>query len=173
MRVVLLSIVLIISISYVCFACQRDTPISVPDMLDEADLIVHAIATKYIIAPTSYFRTSGEPESTIEFTIVEVMKGDYENDTLVLHGYLSPDDDFNDHDPPYTFVRKNGRRGSCFANTYKRSGEFLLILKFKNGQYTPDWYALGPTNEQVTDFLDAWVMWVRGYLAGRSTTGKQ
>jgi hypothetical protein len=82
----------------------------------------------------------------------------------------------NDQPVPYSFVRMGGRRGSCFANTYKQSAQFLLFLGKKpeateGTEYTPDIDALAPVNEQLHSADDAWLVWVRNYL--RSLNMKQ
>jgi len=60
-------------------------------------------------------------------------------------------------------VRSNGLMGSCFANSYRSGGQFLLILKKekKSARYTVDWDILGPTNEQLSSADDPWLLWVR------------
>jgi hypothetical protein len=69
---------------------------------------------------------------------------------VTLPGYLVDRDDFNDQRPPYTFVRPGGRAGSCFANSYRSGGQFLLFLATsKDGELTVNWYALAPVNEQL------------------------
>jgi hypothetical protein len=144
-------------------ACSRIGPFSF-DELFAADVIVRATAVRYVIAPDPDLRTTGEPESTIEFKVQEVLKGENLPESIVLHGYLSDRDDFNDVEVPYKFVRPNGRAGSCFANTYKEGAQFLLFLK-KNGEnFTPNISALGPTNEQLRGPDDAWLRWVKEYL---------
>ncbi len=76
--------------------------------------------------------------------------------------YLSDRDDFNDHVPPYRFVRPNGRHGSCYANTYRLGAQFLLILKKKaSGEFTVNWSGLGPVNAQLHSSSDPWLLWVR------------
>jgi hypothetical protein len=105
--------------------------------------------------------TTGVPDSVVRFKTVEVIKGQSIPSTLTLPGYLSERDDFNDHPPPYSFVRPGGRSGSCFANTYRRGAEFLLMLKRVGGDFTVNWYALGPVNEQLRSADDGWLTWVR------------
>jgi hypothetical protein len=73
---------------------------------------------------------------------------------------------------PYMFVRPLGRRGSCFANTYKEGAQFLLFLKKKGDLYTPNISALGPTNEQLHSDTDAWLLWVRNHLTGAINTNE-
>jgi hypothetical protein len=81
---------------------------------------------------------------------------------VILPGYLTNRDDFNDHPPPYNFVRPNGRSGSCFANSYRLRGQFLMLLKkTSSGTLTVDWYALGPVNEQLRSADDPWLLSVR------------
>jgi hypothetical protein len=70
-------------------------------------------------------------------------------------------DDFNPAPVPYPAVRPAGQRGSCFAEEYRRGGEFLLLLKRTAGHLTPYWAALAPTNEQIRGADDRWVRWVR------------
>jgi hypothetical protein len=105
--------------------------------------------------------TTGVPESTIRFKVIESLRGGFTSE-VVLPGYLSDTDDFNEQPPPYTFVRPNGRRGSCFANTYRAGGQFLLFLKnTPTGEQTVNWYALAPVNEQIHSISDPWLTWVR------------
>jgi hypothetical protein len=144
-------------------ACSRSAPFSF-DELFAADVIVRAAAVKYVIKPDPNTRTTGEPESTIEFKVEEVLKGENLPETVVLHGYLSDRDDFNDVGVPYKFVRPNGRAGSCFANTYKEGAQFLLFLKKKGDMFTSNISALGPTNEQLRGSDDPWLRWVKEYL---------
>jgi hypothetical protein len=94
--------------------------------------------------------------------VIEVLKGNVGSPAISLPGYLSDTDDFNEMPVPYEFVRKNGRTGICFANTYRRGAEHLLALKRRpDGAFTVNWYALGPTNEQLRGVDDPWLRWVR------------
>jgi hypothetical protein len=145
-------------------ACQRVRPFSY-DELFVADTIVRATAIRYIVMPDpSTRRTTDVPDSTVEFRVEEVLNGKGAPDTLVLNGYLSDRDDYNDVEVPYKVVRSNGRRGSCFANTYREGAQFLLFLKKTKDGYTPNISSLGPTNEQLHGIGDDWLRWVRGYL---------
>jgi hypothetical protein len=59
-------------------------------------------------------------------------------------------------------VRPGGRRGSCFANSYRRDAQYLLFLKKPNrGDLTVNWAALAPVNEQLRSAEDPWLIWVR------------
>jgi hypothetical protein len=131
-------------------------------MVKEADAIVRAKAVEYAIEPRDpNVRTTGEPDSTIRFKVLEVIRGPIPAQ-LILPGYLDQRDDFNDQPPPYDSVRPNGRSGSCFANSYRLGGQFLLLLKKTSlGRFTVDWYALGPVNEQLHSADDPWLLWVR------------
>ena len=144
------------------YPCSLIEDVSSTKMVKEADAIVRAEAAEYIKAPRNFPKesTTGEPNSTIRFKVLEVIRGSLPSN-LILPGYLVENDDFNDHGPPYNFVRPNGRRGSCFANSYRLGGQFLLLLKKRSGEYTVNWYALGPVNEQLHSANDAWLLWVR------------
>jgi hypothetical protein len=140
-------------------------PFTLDELFDNAEVIVRATAVGYNKPPDDpRFITTGEADSTIEFRIEEKLKGKDVPDTITLNGYLSDKDDFNEMPVPYMFVRPYGRRGSCFANTYKEGAQFLLFLKKTKDGYTPNISALGPTNEQLHSDNDAWLVWVRDHL---------
>jgi hypothetical protein len=163
--VINISVILIVfgllNLNFKAIACQRTTPFDPVVMVDKADVIVRAIAVKYLEPPAGDLRTSRQPESKVEFKVEETLKGEDVPKTLLINGYLSDKDDFNDIAVPYHFVRPGGRSGSCFANTYKTGGSFLLILKKTNSGYTPYWDALMPTNEQLRSSEDPWLLWVK------------
>jgi hypothetical protein len=148
-------------------ACSRLSPIMPEEMVASADLIARATAVDYTQPPVGSIRTTGEPESVVHFRIDEIVKGGHAPKDLDLRGYLGSSDDFNEEPVPYHFVRRGGRRGSCFANTYRQGGSYLLILKLAGNAYTVDWYALGPTNEQLHSIDDPWLKWVRSQVAPR------
>ena len=148
-------------------ACSRFAPFSA-DELFVANLIVRATAVKYVKPPASSARTNGAADSIIEFKVEEVMRGKDVAKTLTLPGYLSDKNDYNEMPVPYTFVRRNGRSGSCFANTYRQGGQFLLFLrKMDDGNYTSNISPLGPTNEQVRSDGDPWIAWTFAELLKR------
>ena len=141
-------------------ACQAP-PVSFKDLL-AADAIVRATAVKYAVAPANPNNvTTGVPDSTVEFKVEETLKGDGPSGSLVLNGYLSDQDDFNENPVPYKRVRPGGLSGSCHANTYKQGAQFLLFLKKTAGGYTSDIIPLGPTNEQLKSETDPWLLWVK------------
>ena len=152
----------VLLLSLHAYPCSRAVPVSSVEMVNQADVIVRATAERYDVAPKNpKVVTTGEPDSTIRFHVLEVIRGDARTD-LTLPGYLSDKDDFNDRPSPYDFVRPGGRAGSCFANTYRSRAQFLLLLKKqKSGELTVDWYGLGPVNEQLHSTNDPWLLWVR------------
>lgn len=152
-------------------AC-RAVPLSPTQLSTNADVIVRAIPVGYANAPEGIFRTTGMPTSTVEFKVEEVLKGENVPVTLVINGYLSEQDDFNDRPVPYDFIRPGGRAGSCIANSYKHGAEFLLFLKKKEEKLSPYWAALTPVNEQLRSSDDLWLKWVRDYLQTKKEEGR-
>jgi hypothetical protein len=154
--------------SMVCAAdaypCKTARSVSNVDMVREADAIVRVSAENYTIAPKSPISSTGfdvESDSRIRFKVLEVVHGKVPAD-LILPGVLVDMDDFNDQIPPYNLVRPAGRRGSCFASSYRSGGQFLLMLKKRgDGEFSVDWYALAPVNEQLHSVNDPWLVWVR------------
>ncbi len=110
------------------YPCSIVGKISSVEMVNAADAIVRARAVEYAVFPKGALWTTGTPDSKIRFQVIETIRGPVPSD-LILPGYLVDRDDFNDHQPPYKFVRPNGRAGSCFANSYRSGGQFLLFLK--------------------------------------------
>ena len=144
-------------------AC-RAAPLTPAQLLTNADVIVRATALGYDKAVEANHRTTGMPGSTVEFRVEEVLKGEHVPATLLVNGYLTDKDDFNDRPVPYDFIRPGGRAGNCFAHSYKKGAEFLLFLKKKEGKLTPYWAALTPTNEQLHSSDDPWLKWVKDNL---------
>jgi hypothetical protein len=144
------------------YPCSIVGEISNLKLVSDADAIVRAIAVEYASPPSHpEGSTTGVPDSKIRFRVIENIGGSAVSD-LILPGYLVDRDDFNDQQPPYTFVRPGGRAGSCFANSYRLGGQFLLFLKKTNaGDLTVNWYALAPVNEQLHSDIDPWLLWVR------------
>jgi hypothetical protein len=146
------------------------------EMVAGAELILRASAVDYAVQPIGTGRTTGVSDSRIRFRVESVLKGTYGSQDLLLPGYLSNKDDWNDQPSPYSMVRTNGRSGSCFANTYRQGAQFLLVLKRTGGvatvfssdtEYTVNWYALGPVNEQLRSPEDPWLKWVSEQVNAR------
>jgi hypothetical protein len=150
-------------------ACSRLSPISREQMFFEADAIVRATAVRYFLAPKPNSYPLPMPDSTIEFKVAEVLSGKDIPRTLVINGYLSDKDDFNDHPVPYEFVRPLGRAGMCYASEYKKGAEFLLFLRKEASGWAPYWNALAPTNEQLRSVRDPWLIWARDYIRSSET----
>jgi hypothetical protein len=146
------------------YPCKTARSVSNVDMVREADAIVRVSAENYTVAPKAPISPTGfdvESDSRIRFKVLEVVRGKVSGG-LVLPGVLVDTDDFNDQVPPYNLVRPAGRRGSCFASSYRSGGQFLLMLKKRgHGEFTVDWYALAPVNEQLHSGNDPWLLSVR------------
>jgi hypothetical protein len=111
------------------YSCTGSGMISNENMVRVADVIVWAKAVDYARQPSDpSIVTTGVPDSRVRFTVIETVKGQAIQE-LVLPGYLVSIDDFNDKPAPYSFVRPEGRAGSCFANSYRRDAQYLLFLK--------------------------------------------
>jgi len=154
-------------------ACQRTGPVVVAHTCQIAVHIVRATAIEYVQSPSDPdVRTTGIPDSKVAFRVDEVLKGDSLTGLIVLHGYLNDKDDFNDHPVPYRIVRRGGRAGSCFANTYKQGAEFLLFLKRTADGFTVNIDPLAPVNEQLHSSDDPWVYYIKGLIEGLKQLNK-
>src|SRR5450432_132135 len=107
--------------------CSRYGPVDSKATVEGALVIVVAKAGAYVRRPEVQRRPDGE--GVVRFTVREVLKGGGVPSELQIHGYLDDRDDFNDHPPPYHFVRPGGRAGSCFAGNYRRGATYLLLLQ--------------------------------------------
>jgi hypothetical protein len=161
----LISFALVLASAAHAQPCTRTSPVVPEEIVRDADAIVRAAAVDYATPPSNPREwTTGEPGSRVRFRTIEVLKGQSTGE-IVLPGYINDEDDYNEVPVPYAFVRPGGRAGSCFANTYRQHAEFLLMLKKQDsGNYTVNWYALGPVNEQLRSEHDPWLLWVREQL---------
>jgi hypothetical protein len=101
---------------------------------------------------------------TVKFKIIETLKGE-PIDPLLIYGYLTDEDDYNEMPVPYTFIRPGGRGGTCYADSYKKGADFLLFLKKgKNNKLMLYWKGLAPINEQIRPTDDEWLHWVKKQL---------
>lgn len=144
------------------WGCSVPAILSGGELVRSADVIIRGKAVEYARPPSDPMRwTTGVPDSRVRFEKLEIVRGTHSSD-LILPGYLVARDDFNDQQPPYTFVRPGGRGGSCFANSYRKGEQYLLFLKkTKDGVFTVNWAPLAPVNEQLRSPEDAWLRWVR------------
>ncbi|CAF3400296.1 unnamed protein product [Rotaria socialis] len=152
------------------WTCSITTKTKTTELISNAHTIVRARVIGYENPPAEpNHRYMGIPESVIKFEIEEQIKGaEILPNILWVNGYLSNNDDYNDHPPPYRRVRPNGRTGSCIANTYKQGAEYLLFL---NDRYSPYWDALTPVNEQLhsPSSEDRWLRWVKKQVVSSSS----
>ena len=161
------------SLSSTVYGCRPIGSRSAQTLVSNAEFILRATANKYIREPRGNIRALNEPDDTeIEFRVEEVLKGEKVPSTLVLNGYLTDRDDYNEQVVPYSFVRKGGRGGSCSAYEYKKGAEYLLFLVKKDGKLTVNWYPLAPTNEQLRSKDDDWIIWVKNNLQNSKETNK-
>jgi hypothetical protein len=155
------------------WACTASiTPNSV--LIEKADAIVRVEVEGYAIPPANTgLRTTGVPDSKVRFKVIEVVRG-LNLSVFELPGYVVERDDFNDHDPPYKFVRPGGRSGSCYANSYRDGAQYLLFLKKKDsGELTVNWAPLSPVNEQLHSEYDPWLIWIRQQVDQLPGTSQQ
>lgn len=157
----------------IAVACSRPTPVVVSQTCLTADLIVRAIAVRY--SKEAKYENIGSRrvrQSTIEFKVEEVLNGSDVPQQIILHGYLTDMDDYNDRPVPYDFVRPGGRSGNCFAETYKKDAQFLLFLKQTATGLTVYFDPLAPVNEQLHSSNDPWVFYSKGMLRGLEGASK-
>lgn len=133
-------------------ACSAPAPPSPRSFVISADAIVRVTAVNLV-------KGKG-----VEFRVEEVLKGEGVPQKLIFNGSISERDDYNDRPVPYDFVRRDGRRGMCFAYEYRQGAQFLLLLKKQKGKLTPYWIPFAPANEQLRSADDPWVVWVKDQL---------
>jgi hypothetical protein len=130
-------------------------------LVERASVIVHARAERQVVAPGSSSRAvelagltiNVSAEGQIEFRVVRVLKGTLSpGDTVTLKGRLESWDDLNDGPVPYTFVRRGGRQGNCFASNYRQTGDYLLLLNPSSNTDEGPWTApIGPHSVRPTN----------------------
>jgi hypothetical protein len=99
-----------------------------------------------------------------EFRVVETLRGTVAP-SIDIAGTLTEHDDYNEGTVPYPLVRPSGLSGACYAYEYRSGAAYLFLLKRNaQGELTPYWTGLQPTNEQVSGSSDPWVVWVRDHL---------
>jgi len=161
MRITAVAALIVLLTARVSWPCSVIGPLPRPEALvSAASSIVLARATPNVI------------DGAVEFQVVETLKGSMGDPLIRLDGTLTDHDDFNDAQPPYEFVRRDGRRGDCHASTYRAGAVYLLLLQAANEveryyrpqhgrPFTAYWTPLAPTNEQVHERDDKWLDWVR------------
>jgi len=164
-------------------ACSRLGKVNLSHTCNIAEYIVRATAVEYARPPIPFHQTRGVPESKVRFKIEEVLKGDSLTGTIVLNGFLTDKDDFNDQSVPYPGVRLGGRHGNCYAFNYKQGAQYLLFLKKASHikwprattVFTVDIDPVAPVNEQLHSSDDPWVYYIKGLvreLSENQKTGK-
>jgi hypothetical protein len=119
-------------------------------------------------APVEWQPAGAGPPNVVAFDVHGVLKGESVPRVIIVEGTVSDADDFNEYSVPYPGVRSEGRKGSCFADVYKRGGQFLLLLvRAGANRYTPYWAPLLPVNEQIRGTSDPWLAWVRNEIASQ------
>lgn len=130
----------------------------IQQLVDDADVIVRAVAVDLRIDPEDPNGIWGQ----VHFRVTETLRGTVGEEELDFFGRLVDENDFNLGEAPYRIVRRAGQRGDCFARAYRAGGEYLFLLWTKDGDLTPYWAPLAPTNEQIRGETDPWLEWVRG-----------
>jgi len=141
--------------------CDVAVSRSLDDLLREASVIIRVRAESYLAPNPANVYQDGVPKDFVRFTVLEDLRRSARRDQLVLPGFLINADDFNDQPVPYTFARPNGRERNCFADTYRRGAQYLLLIKSNFGMYEIRWAPLQPVNEQLRWENDPWVVYVR------------
>jgi hypothetical protein len=134
------------------------------ELVQQARLIVRVRAEAILPSPRQTTPPDNDVPAPIRFTVLEVLKGTYGGSSLQVDGYFTEWDDWNETTVPYSFVRREGRHGNCYARQYRQGAEYLLILNesvSSPGALTPYWSPLAAVNEQVVGEADPWVVWVR------------
>ena len=132
-------------------------PVShIEKMVREAEVVVRAVAVD------SLPRLPDDP-AEIRFRPTEVLRGPFPTTEFTLHGIVVEEDEFNRRAVPYRHVRPSGD-GPCYTMEYRLGAEYLFLMVRRDGDLTPHWIPLGPTNEQIRGGDDPWVKWVREQL---------
>ena len=141
------------------------------ELLSRAELVVRARAT-VMTGPATRASVKAEGFGRVRFVVVDILKGRLDSKSLELTGRLEAQDDRNDQSVPYSFIRRGGRHGNCYALNYRSGAEYLLLLHRAEvpnyaelNELTPYWSPLSPTNEQLFDGTrDPWLIWVSAQL---------
>jgi hypothetical protein len=105
---------------------------------------------------------SYDVDRMVEFEVIETLKGPAMPARVRLSGALLGHDRFHDRPVPYEFGR--GTAGSCNPWDYRAGGEYLLMLRPRGTELTPNWEPGIASNEQLRAD-DPWLAWVRKTIA--------
>jgi hypothetical protein len=140
-------------------------------LVHSSEVVVRAVvrgATDIEGAGSSMYR------QRIAFEVREVLKGELPVESLHVRGYLTDRDDFNGGAVPYLWNRENVDIGACFSASYRLGGEYLLLLRNRDGgELTPYWALVSPVNEQIRGADDPWVAWVRAQILTGAAPARQ
>lgn len=150
-----------ILVATVGLPCSRVGKVDPAQNAREAEVIVVARAVEYLSEPGPASGDDPPRRGSIAFDVVKSLKGRSVPTRIFLPGTLTDADDYNPEPIPYSIVRPEGLGGWCFAQTYRQGGLFLLLLESRDGEYTAEWDALAPNNEQLHGLDDPWIEWVR------------
>jgi hypothetical protein len=168
MRMLLVVVLTVVAAPNAAWACSATKIRGAEELVREADAIVRVRAVDYAKAPRDDARY-GPPSGTVRFDVLETLVGAGLPASVQLSGTLTGQDDFNDREPPYVFVRPAGRRGNCYAFEYRKGADFLLFLKKAPAGYTVDWAPLAAVNEQLHSDHDPWLLWTRKAATQRTS----
>jgi len=152
-------------------SCSVGKLIQPTELVDNSNFIVRAKAINY--TTSSNYGNLSITDSKIRFRIREVLKNSDNRRVprpIIINGYLTQKDNFNDAELPYLLGRSDEYNSLCFAYTYKQNAEYLLFLNDKNSPY--DEMYLAPVNEQLhlPTNTDPWYQWVKNQLSISTTT---
>lgn len=134
-------------------------------LIADATVIVRARA---VAVDTISKRGGDRPPLGVRFDVLEVLKGgaSIPRALIIKPAELTEQDEFNPRPVPYATVRPSGLRGSCFATAYRRGAQYLLFLRASDdGTLSPYWAPLAPTNEELREPGDPWLLWVRAHYS--------
>ena len=166
-----LAAILFLSGATSAWPCTVVGPLPSPqDLVARAEVIVRVRVDGLSDRPGRADNVLAVTPRQVRFTVLGVLKGSLASTDITLNGLLEDRDDQNDRPVPYDFVRPGGRGGNCYALRYQMGSEYLLLLRSTepgaqaNGNLSPYWAALSPTNEQLNGETDPWLIWVGGQV---------
>jgi hypothetical protein len=146
-------VIFILLFSQLSFACKPVKKFSVEETLINADSV--------IIATAIGFKTVDNTPHVL-FEVDQIVHGHYSKQYLLIKGNETSHSIRNSGEVPYS----KGRRflpGQCNSENYEYGGIYLLFLKSNS----PYWSAFNPVNEKIAGIQDPWLLWVKGFYAGR------